>query len=369
MSLPSYLPIYEITRGQTAESVHFGAIAVVDAQGNLAASYGDHQAVTFLRSTAKPFQALPFMEHGGQETYQLTQQEIALICASHSGTDEHVAVARAIQAKSGVRERDLMCGVHTPFHRPTVQAMQARGENPTPNRHNCSGKHTGMLAYARMKDLPIPRTDAGVAYIDPEHAVQREILASFAAMCDLRSEQVALGTDGCSVPTFAVPLYNTALAFARLCDPEGGQVESAARVRACRVITSSMVGHPEMVGGPDSFDTRLMHAARGRILSKVGAEGYLAMGIMPGALKRGSPALGIALKISDGDLAGHSRPVGDPYAHARPAVALEVLRQIGALEASELSLLAQYGPTFTIHNWREIEVGVGRPCFQLKVEG
>jgi L-asparaginase II len=224
-----------------------------------------------------------------------------------------------------------------------------------------------MLAYARMKGLPIPKTEAGIAYIDPLHPVQREILTSFAEMCDLRSEQVALGTDGCSVPTFAVPLYNTALAFARLCDPESGRVESPSRVRACSLIASAMVGHPEMVGGPDSFDTRLMQTSRKRILSKAGAEGYQALGLLPGALRPGSPALGIAIKISDGDLAGHSRPHGDPFAHARPAVALEVLRQLEALDASELNMLAQYGPTFTIQNWRELEVGQGRPCFQLKV--
>lgn len=362
----SYSPVYEITRGQTVESVHFGAFAVVDARGSLVASHGDPRAVTYLRSSAKPFQALPLMEQGGQETYDLTLKEIALICASHSGTDEHVATLRALQDKAGVKEDDLMCGVHTPFHRPTVQAMHQRGEDFTPNRHNCSGKHTGMLAYARMKDLSIPKTVLGVPYIDPEHPVQQDILAAFAEMSALSREQVAQGTDGCSVPTFAVPLYNAALAYARLCDPEAGRVGPPARVNACRAITSAMTDYPEMVAGPDSFDTQLMRAARGRILSKGGAEGYLTVGLMPGALEPGSPALGIAIKVSDGDLAGHSRPQGDPQAHARPAVALEVLRQLGALDGSELELLVEYGPAFTIHNWRKIVVGEGRPCFDLK---
>ena len=368
MHISSYSPIYEITRGKTVESVHFGAIAVVNARGSLVASYGDPTEVTYLRSSAKPFQALPLIEQGGQETYHLAPEEVALICASHSGTDGHVATLRTLQDKVGVSEEDLMCGVHTPFHQPTVQAMLQRGEDITPNRHNCSGKHTGMLAYARMKGLSIPKTDGGVPYIDPGHPVQSDILAAFTEMCALSCEQVALGTDGCSVPTFAVPLYNAALAYARLCDPEAGRVETPARAMACRAISSAMVDHPEMVGGPESFDTRLMQSAQGRVLSKGGAEGYLTLGLLPGALEPGSPALGIAIKVSDGDLAGHSRPQGDPHAHARPAVALEVLRQLGALDESALESLAEFGPSFTIHNWRKVVVGEGRPCFELRRE-
>ena len=146
----SYQQIFEVTRGRIVESIHFGAAAVVDSGGRLLAWLGDPKIITFLRSSAKPFQALPFIEGGGDQTFHLTSKEVAIICGSHDGTDEHVEVIKGIQAKAGVQESDLLCGAHPLSHVPTVEAMRARGETPTPNRHNCSGKHTGMLAAARI---------------------------------------------------------------------------------------------------------------------------------------------------------------------------------------------------------------------------
>jgi len=343
-----YQPIYETTRGRIVESIHFGAIAVVEARGRLIAHYGDPQAVTYLRSTAKPFQALPFIQNEGQKFYDLSPRELALICASHSGTDEHVAVVRGMQAKTGVAEADLMCGVHPLDYEPTLEAMRQRGEVVTPNRHNCSGKHTGMLAYARMRQLP--KED----YVDPSHPIQQEILGAFAEMCDLPVGQVEIGIDGCSAPNFAVPLYHAALAYARLSDPEVGCVEPPSRRAACHAIVDAMTAHPDMVGGPDSFDTSLMQAAGGRVLAKAGAEGYQGLALMPGVLGPGSPGVGIALKVSDGDARDR----------ARPALVLELLRQLGILEATR-DALAGYGPTLPVKNWRKLEVGQARPCFEL----
>ncbi len=353
-----YLPLLELTRGGIVESIHFGAIAVVTPQNELVAWYADPQARTFLRSSAKPFQAIPFIEHGGKETYNLTLREVALICASHSGTDEHVAVARSIQAKTGVQESDLLCGVHPLSHRPTIEAMALRRETVTPNRHNCSGKHTGMVAYARLLGLPYGEKDS--PYIDPAHPIQKSILAAFSGMCGLEPAQVTVGVDGCSAPNFAVPLQNSALAFARLCDPSGlpEKVQPA-----CRTIFAAMTGNPDMVGGPDSFDTRLMQVAGGKLVAKGGAEGYQGIGIQPGAIGPGSPALGITFKVSDGDLGSHTHA---PYGYARPAVAIEILRQLGALTPAEVKELEAFGPEFTIENWRKIRVGKGYPCFHLE---
>src|SRR5512137_1397808 len=160
----SYRPVFQFTRGDIVESIHFGAIAVVEASGELAAWYGDPGLVTFTRSSAKPLQALPFLEAGGMAYFGLTLQEVALLCASHSGTDEHLAVVRSIQAKTGVQESDLMCGTHTVYDRRTAEAMRQRGEVPTPNRHNCSGKHTGMLAYSHM--LGVQPDSQDLPYID-----------------------------------------------------------------------------------------------------------------------------------------------------------------------------------------------------------
>ncbi len=355
MTESHYLPLFELTRGKIVELIHFGAIAVVDVYGRLVAHYGDPQTVTYLRSSAKPFQALPFIEHGGRAFFNLTPREIALICASHSGTDEHVAVARSIQAKTGVTEAELLCGVHYPYHEPTAQALRERNEQPTPNRHNCSGKHTGMLAFARMLDETTRHAVEGMTYIEPMHPVQQEILHTFAKMGLIPVDQVFVGTDGCSAPNFAVPLFNAALGYARLCDPQAGNVAPEERLSACQTITSAMIFNPDMVGGPGRFDTRLMEVGRGRFVVKGGAEGYQSVGLMPGALGPDSPALGIALKISDGDI----------KSRARSAVALEVLRQLGALSEADLGLLDEFGPAMPVYNWRKLEVGQARPCFQL----
>jgi len=359
MTSSQYAPIFELLRDGTVESIHYGAVAVVDARGEMIAWWGDPCAVTYLRSSAKPMQVLPFLECGGQAQFALSLQEIALMCASHSGSDDHVAVVRGIQAKTGVRESDLLCGVHPLSNKATIEAMRLRGEELTPNRNNCSGKHTAMLAYARMCGLAVEN------YIDPSHPVQRDILAAFAEMCGLPLEQVAVGIDGCSAPNFAVPLYNAALAFARLCDPLVGGVRTPERAAACRMVCAAMSSYPEMVGGKDSFDTRLIRAVPERLICKGGAEGFLAIGLLPQDMGNRSSALGIVIKISDGDLGGHSRPSGDPLGRIRPAVALEVLRQLDVLSPAELEALAEYGPTFSLGNWRHLTIGIGRPCFSL----
>jgi L-asparaginase II len=356
----NYQPIFQFTRGNIVESVHFGAIAVVDSSGKLVASYGNPELMTFTRSSAKPLQALPLIENGGMEYFGLTLQEVALLCASHSGTDEHMAVVRSIQTKTGVREEELLCGIHTPYSRATAEAMRERGEKSTPNRHNCSGKHTGMIAFSHMLGYPVDQ--AGMKYIDRNHPVQMKILALMAEMSDYSVEKIQIGTDGCSVPNFALPLQNTALAFARLCQPNGIPKE---RAEACKLITNAMHSYPEIIGGPDNFDTDLMRIGNGRIICKGGAEGFQAFGIMPGAINPGSPAIGIAFKVSDGDLKGHNRPYGDPTGHVRPAVTLEILHQLGALDVDDLNKLANFGPEFPVENLRKLKVGWASPCFKL----
>lgn len=340
------LPLYELTRGGIVESVHYGSIAVSDSQGRLVAWYGDPNTVTFLRSSAKPFQALPFIEAKGQEKYDLSGQEIALICASHSGTDEHVEQLKTLQAKAGVEESELCCGVHPPFDEETAFKLRKQGEPLTPNRHNCSGKHTGMLTFAHMQNWSTRD------YVDLQHPVQEHIIQSFSEMSGVDIPAIHTGIDGCSAPNFAVPLINTALAYARLCDP---QSFSETRAEACRNITAAMTNHAYMVGGPNRFDTKLMGAVSGRIVSKEGAEGYQAMGILPGALAEESPALGIAIKISDGDLRNR----------ARPAVSLEVLYQLNALSEDGKAELSSFGPSIPLKNYRGLEIGTARPAFKL----
>jgi L-asparaginase II len=343
-----YLPVLELTRGNIVESLHHGAIAVADVTGRLVASYGDPRTVTFLRSSAKPFQAISLVESGAADAFGLTLREIALACASHKGLDMHAEAAAAMQQKIGVSESDLLCGTH-PLEDPETAARLLReGRAPTPNRHNCSGKHTGMLAQARHRGLPL------ADYVNPQHGVQQTILKNFAEVCGLDAASVVVGVDGCSAPNFAVPLVAAATAFARLADPAARSVP-APRAAALKTIFSAMTTHPEMVRGPKGFDTELMRARPGVIVSKGGAEGYQGIGIAAGALGPGSPALGVALKIAD----GASRAVAP--------VALEVLRQVGALGELELQALESsgFGSRLPLNNWRGLAVGEARTCFEL----
>lgn len=349
MSMENQYPLYSLSRGEIVESVHYGSIAISDNQGNLIGWYGNPGTVTYLRSSAKPFQALSFIEANGPERYGLTGEEVALLCASHSGTDRHVELVAAIQDKTGVKEEELQCGVHPVFDQETSELMHERGEAPSPNRHNCSGKHTGMLAYAHMKDWT--RED----YLNPEHPVQINILKVLSEMSDVNLSEINVGVDGCSAPNFAIPLKNAALAFARLCDPSDFPAE---RQKSCKMIVKAMSENPLMVAGPNRFDTRLMEATHGRVITKGGAEGYQAIGLLPDAIFAGSPALGITIKVSDGDL----------RSRARPAITLETLRQLEALTRGELEDLSAFGTSIPILNWRKKEVGKTKPSFTLNFD-
>jgi L-asparaginase II len=259
----------------------------------------------------------------------------------------------AIQAKAGLDESDLQCGAHMPGEAAAYKALIARGGAPSANRNNCSGKHSGMLALAKMRGLPLE------TYLDMEHPVQQDILTVVAEMSSYPRASVEIGIDGCSAPNFAVPLYNAAVAFARLCDPRG---LSGKRMHAARSITAAMTGAPEMISGPGEFDCQLMRAARGRIVCKRGAEGYQAIGIMPGVLSEAAAGIGIAFKVSDGDLLFRTINI-EPHNRVRPAVTLEILRQIGALGNDDLGRLSEFGPALPVKNHRDSVVGASRPIF------
>ena len=341
----SYQPILECTRGGIVESSHDGIITVAAADGSLLANYGDANLLTFIRSSAKPFQALPLVESGAADQYALSSEELAIMCSSHSGTDEHVRVLEAIQLRLGLSESDLQTGVHSPYDRLTAQRLAAAGQKPTPNRHNCSGKHTGMLALA--KHLGIPSD----GYTNLNHPVQQMSLQAVAAICGLSPDEVHVGIDGCSVPTFAVPISAAASGYARLMtDGWGGGTRGGALER----IRAAMTAFPFLVAGPNRFDTALMEATQGRLLAKGGAEGFQAIGIPAGNLGQDMPALGIAIKVRDGDIGQR----------AIASVAMAVLSDLNALTESEEAQLAGYAPSALI-NHAGLIVGEKRPCFKL----
>ena len=315
-------------------------MAVATPEGRLVAFQGDPGAATFLRSAAKPFQCLPLLLAGAAERYGLEAADVALICASHGGTPDHVRRAGSLLARGGFGVEDLLCGAHWPMGAAAAESLRGEGLEPNPLHNNCSGKHAGMLLACRMLDLPAD------TYLAPDHPWQRRILGHVLDFFRLRPEEIGFAVDGCSVPTYHVPLLAAARAYAALADPglAGIAAETAAAVGT---VVRSMTSAPEMVAGPGRFTTRLMAATGGRVLAKEGAEGFYGLAV------RGPVALGIAVKIADG---------GE---RCRDGVVLDVLRQLGSLSAAELEDLRDlHRPA--LHNHRGIRVGEIRPEVDLE---
>lgn len=349
----SALPILELIRGKVVESTHFGSIVVVDSIGKILHSHGDPDTVAFLRSSAKPFQALPFVEQGGVEHFSYTQAELALSCASHETSQMHIDTVQGMQLKIGIQEKYLQCGPHLPGDAKKLREVIKNGIPPTANFNNCSGKHTTMLAFAKMRGLPLEN------YLDFDHPIQKDILKTFSEMCGMEVEKIELGIDGCSAPNFAVPLVNAALGMARLCDP---RELSKARAAACQKITDAMTSHPEMVSNYGEFDCELIKTAEGKIITKRGAEGFQIIGLMPGIY--GERGVGIAFKVTDGDRSTMNDEL-ETSSRVRPATTLEILKQLKALSEAQLQSLAKFGPEKTLKNYAGLVTGKSKPAFKL----
>jgi L-asparaginase II len=337
------VPLVKVTRGDLTECTHLGALAIVDADGHLLYSLGDPYLVTYPRSSAKPLQVMPFVEGGGAAQYGFVDRQIAVMCASHCGEEFHVEAVQSILDRIGLTKAALMCGVHPPINREAAAKLAAAGLAPTTLHSNCSGKHSGMLAMARFLDQPYED------YYKPEHPVQQNILALLSEFAGYPEDKIHLASDGCTVPTFGMPLYNFALAFARIVQPDRW---SPTRRAACNRVVQAMQTFPEMVSGTNRLDTDLMRVAGTSLMCKGGAEGYMALAILPSnAFPRGA---GIAFKLIDGDVTGR----------ARPRITIELLRQLGILNGEQLNALASYH-TAPVHNMRGVKVGEIRATFVL----
>ena len=304
-----------VIRGNTVESVHTGHIYIIDGDGREVASVGDPSTVTYFRSACKAFQLIPCITSGAAAAFGFDEEEIALAAASHSGEPMHVEIASRMLAKAGLTEIDLRCGSHLPFSSAAATEMQQAGEQPTQLHNNCFGKHAAMLAFAKHIGAD-PTT-----YDSPENRIQKRILRCIADFTELPEESLAIGIDGCCVPNFALPVAAMAKSFINLIAPTRFP---EATQSACRRIVSAMMNHPELIGGSERLDTKIMQAAEGRLISKVGADGVWLCGVLP--CERWPSGLGIALKIAD----------GDDYL-SRPVVAVEILRQLGVLSTNALS--------------------------------
>ena len=281
--LPEDVPLAAVRRGELVESVHRGRFAAYDPRGDVLEALGDPEAYVYLRSAAKAFQALPLVLSGTADAFGLTDEELAVACASHNAEEPHLAAVRSILEKAGLSEYDLQSGVHPPMYEPADAKLIRRGEEPRPIHSNCSGKHSGMLAVCVHEGYE------AATYRDPAHPLQRRILGLIAEVCGLREDEVLVAGDNCGVPAFALPLRSFATGLARIAT--GKALPDELALAALR-IGDAMREHPFMVAGTGRFDTELMEPTD--LLIKGGAEAVLAVGSQEG--------WGMALKISDGAL-------------------------------------------------------------------
>jgi L-asparaginase II len=341
-------PLVEVWRGAIVESRHRGHVAVADADGRIVARLGEPETVTYLRSSGKPFQAIPLVASGAADRFGFTPREVAIACGSHSGEPVHEETVAGMLEKIGLDASALKCGAHEPFSPEATAELRRRGEKPRVLQNNCSGKHAGMLALALHLGAPAE------TYDEPTSPVQQSILRAVAQFSGVSASEIVGGTDGCGVPVFGLSIRAMALMYARLVAPPA---DFDARVRdAAARIVAAMTGSPEMVGGTrERLDTEMMRVARGGIISKIGAEGVYTVGVLPS--KRFPRGLGLALKIEDGE-----------DRRARPTVVIESLRQLGALGADALERLAPYS-SFAVRNHRGDRVGEVRAAFELERVG
>jgi L-asparaginase II len=329
------VPLIELSRADTLECQHFGAIAVVDRHGKLLARAGDPHWLTFSRSTLKALQALPFMEAGGPAQFGYRSEQIAMLCASHGGEDKHVAQTQTMLAKAGLSTSALRCGCHVPG------IFEVLGKNPPEGavfdeRHNnCSGKHAGFLAYCVQHGLTLDD------YIAPAHPLQQAIRRDVARATGVDAALLKMGIDGCSAPNYALPLSHLARGYARL----ASGAQDAEFGASFTQLADAMTAHPELVSGTGRNDLAFMRAGRGDWVTKIGADGVQVVGSR-------SRAEAFAIKIIDANkIALH-------------ATTVEVLHQLGWLDQQQAAELEDWRAR-DILNARGMLVGARKPVFSL----
>jgi L-asparaginase II len=311
-----------------SESRHRGSIVEVGTDGSVRRVLGDPDTLVNLRSAAKPFTLVAFVEAGGVGEFEISDAELAIMAGSHSGEDLHVRTLQAIFRRANVSQQYLACGSEgAPLDVLTATRLARDGEKPGSVRHMCSGQHASMLLLCRMNGWPLEE------YWLLDHPVQRLLEATIARVFTTTPEMLVLSVDGCGVPTYAFPLHEVARAFAMLADPAAVPASDprSSLAEALVRIRDAMMANPEMVAGSrNRLDTSVMKAAPGRILAKGGAEGLRGFAVLAGEGR--ATASGVALKIED----------GGGYDRAASAASVETLRQVGALDPAALRALGRY---------------------------
>ncbi|MCE9522869.1 MAG: asparaginase [Alphaproteobacteria bacterium] len=327
--------LVEITRGTVVESVHRGAVAVCDAAGKLVAQWGNVEEAIYPRSAFKSLQALPLIESGAADAFRVSDEELALACASHSGETMHFERVTSWLDRIDCSEPNLACGPHLPFFEPAAHAMLRAGERPCRIHNNCSGKHTGFLTVARHLGVAVE------GYERPDHPVQVLARDAIAALCDVKPSDLRLGIDGCAAPNYALPLSRLARGMARLGDTAA---LAADRARAAQRLTAAWRAHPLLVSGTGRACADMMAASTGRTVVKTGAEGVFTA-VLP------DTGLGIALKIDDG------------ATRAAETVMAKLLTLLGVADEGAESIAKHVRPR--VKNWRGDNVGERRTTAAL----
>jgi len=336
--------LVEAWRGDALESAHRGALAVFDADGGCVLSLGDIERPVFGRSAVKVLQALPLVASGAADRYGLGDEELALACASHNGEERHVAAAAGVLARLGLDASVLECGAHWPYREALQRQMAQRGETPTALHNNCSGKHAGFVCLGCMLAGERDARSFLRGYVQADHAVMREVSHALQASTGWDIAQAPRGIDGCSIPTYGIPLRHLAGALARVATGIGLSPEHA---RAAARLRKAVARAPFMVGGTDRFDTRVMQRLGERVFCKVGAEGVYCAALP----ERG---LGVAIKIDDGNNAR--------AAEVAMAAAIEALV---ALDDAEATFMRGFSD-LALHNWNGMPVGRLRASAPLR---
>jgi len=326
----SAVPLLRVERGEVEEGLQRGHLAAVDAGGVLVAAAGDPGRQTYFRSCAKPFQAIAALRTGIVQGFGLTSEHVAIICASHNGEPRHVAVVRDLLSHAGIDESALQCGAHWPYDESAASVVRRQMVEPLAVFNNCSGKHSGMLAAARVLQAPLE------TYLEPSHPVQQRMRQVVEEFTGIAAADVVYGIDGCSAPNAAVPLSAMARSFARLVTSDDA---------AARTAVEAMTTHPFLVGGTKRFDTALMEVTNGRLLAKGGAAGAHCT-----ADRRSG--VGLALKLEDVDGTWVS------------AAVMAALTDLGWLAPAEQQALDRYAHP-TLRNHKGLEVGRVRPLLHL----
>ncbi len=323
----------EVTRGEIGENFHRAHICIINKNREIIKKYGNENFLTFLRSCAKPIQAIPVITSGASEKFGLTEKEITIMSGSLNGQDFQVDILKSILKKIGLDESYLKCGIHPPSHKPTRKTLKEFSVL----HNNCAGKHLAMLTLCKFFNFPLEDYDK------IEHPVQQLILDEISYFTEIEKEKIIIGIDGCGVPVFAVPLYNFALSYLKLAYPD--IINDEKKRNAVKFLMKNSVTYPELIAGDERICTELMRVTGDKLFAKVGADGTYGIAVF-------SEKISIAIKIESGDM------------KALNVVVIETLKQLNLLDNKQVEKLSNFYK-ITVKNHRKEIIGFYKPTLKL----